>query len=208
MLIELASTGQSWRDIYRLCLSFINPRPIALVSSRAADGSLNLAPYSFYNMVCANPPVVMVSTGLHRDRRPKDTYSNIMATREFVVATVVPTIARPMVACAAELPSGASEFEFSGLTPRPAARVGAMCVAESPVNMECTLRDVISIGEGPGSARMILGNIVAIHVADELIGADGACDPLRLRTVGRLGGKWYADAAEPYELEIPPAPGA
>ncbi|MBK8914228.1 MAG: flavin reductase family protein [Phycisphaerales bacterium] len=208
MLIDLASAGSSWRDVYRLCVSFIHPRPIALVSSRSGDGALNLAPFSFYNMVCANPPVVMISTGLHRDRRPKDTCTNIVETREFVIATVVPQIAAQMAACAAELPRGGSEFDFSGLTPRPAARVKAMCVAESPVNIECTLRDVITIGEGPGSARMILGNIAAIHVADELIGPDGTCDPHRLQTVGRLGGKWYSNVADPYELEIPPVPGA
>lgn len=205
MTIDLTSGAHDWRDVYRLCLSFINPRPIALVSSVSAAGRVNLAPYSFYNMVCSNPPTVMISTGLRRDGRPKDTWTNVNQTREFVVATVVPRIARQMVDCAADLPYGDSEFAFSGLTPAAAQRVAAPLVAEAPVNIECTLRETLQIGDGPGSARLIFGEIRAIHVADEVL-SSGACDPHQLSTLGRLGGKWYCDVTTPYEMEIPPPP--
>ncbi|MGE0481520.1 MAG: flavin reductase family protein [Phycisphaerae bacterium] len=205
MYIDVTARRDDWREIYRLCISFINPRPIALVSTLGADGARNLAPFSFYNMVAANPPVVILGTGLHRDRRPKDTYVNIRDTREFVIATVTAEIARPMVAAATELPYGTSEWERAGLTPAPATRVRPALVRESPVNIECTLRKVETLGDGPGSAHVVFGDVVAIHVADELLGADGAIDPRRLRTVGRLGGKWYCTVTEPYEMEIPPA---
>lgn len=210
MFIDVAAGERNWRDLYKLCISFVTPRPIALLSSISPGGVPNLAPFSFYNMVCANPPIVMVSTGLHRDQRPKDTYVNVEQTREFVVATVTPAIARQMVDCAAELPYGESEFAFSKLTPRPATKVRPPLVAESPVNIECELREIKQFGGpddggiGPGGvSRLLFGRIVAIHVADELLAADGTCDPQRLTTVGRLGGAWYSNTLAPYPMEVP-----
>ncbi|TWT39945.1 Flavin reductase like domain protein [Phycisphaerae bacterium RAS1] len=205
MFVDVKSGAMPWRDVYKLCISFINPRPIALVSTLAADGRRNLAPFSFYNMVCARPPTVIVCTGVRRDGRPKDTLINIQETRQFVVATVTPAIARPMAATAAELPYGEDEFAFSGLTPAAASLVRPGLVKESPINIECGLQQIVSLGDGPGGAQVIFGDILAIHVDDGLL-HDGQCDPNRLRTVGRLGGKWYADAANPYEMDIPEAP--
>ena len=206
MLVDVQSGQTSWRDLYRLCLGFVNPRPIALVSSLSPAGAANLAPFSWYNLVCANPPVVMFSTGLHRDGRPKDTLRNVTASREFVVATVAEGIAEQCVRCASELAYEQSEFDFSGLTPAPAKLVKAPLVRESPVNIECQVRDIVPIGSGPGSASVIFGNIVAIHVADWLLNADGLIDPHKLRTVGRLGGAEYVTVDDPYSLLIPEAP--
>lgn len=203
MYIDLGVAGRDYRDLYRLCISFITPRPIALVSTISREGRHNLAPFSFYNMVCANPPVVMFCPGLKRDLRPKDSFVNVEATREFVVATVDEPLAQRMVACAAELPHGESEFEFSGLTPTPATRVRPALVKESPVNLECTLRQIVAFGDGPGSSRVVFGDIAAIHVRDDLLTADGTVDPHRLRSVGRLGGQWYCNVTAPYEMAIP-----
>lgn len=205
MFIDLSLSGQDWTYVYRLCLGFINPRPIALVSSVSADGRPNLAPFSFYNMVCARPPVVMFSTGLKRDGSVKDTFRNVEATGEFVVATATDDFRQKMVDCAALLPYGQSEFEFAGLTPAPAKRVRPPLVREAKVNIECRLRQVLSFGEGSGSARVVFGDILAIHVADELLDEQKLIDPRRLPTVGRLGGQWYCTVREPYELHIPPA---
>lgn len=205
MFVDVNSGAMHWRDVYKLCISFINPRPIALVSTLSTDGRRNLAPFSFYNMVCARPPTIIICTGVRRDGRPKDTLINIRDTRQFVVATVTPAIARPMAAAAADLPYGEDEFLFSGLTPTPATLVKPPLVQESPVNIECGLQQIVALGDGPGGAQVIFGDILAIHVADELL-AGGECDPRRLQTVGRLGGKWYCNAANPYELEIPEPP--
>lgn len=207
MLVDVRGGAANWRDLYQLCISFITPRPIALVSTISTEGKLNLAPFSFYNMVCANPPVVMVSNGLHRDGSLKHTCRNVEAMREFAVATVTPEIGPAMVRAAAELPYGDSEFEFSGLTPKPATHIRAPLVAESPINIECTLRQIVVLGEGAGSSRVMFGDIVAIHVADHLLTANGTVDPHKLSTVGRLGGKWYANTVNAYEMSIPPAPG-
>ncbi len=115
-------------------------------------------------------------------------------------------IAQQAVDCAAELASGASEFEFSGLTPEPAAKVGAPLVGESPANIECTLREIITFGEGPGSGNAVFGDIRSVHVEDAILDARGRIDPRKLATVGRLGGRWYCNVREPYELAVPEPP--
>src|SRR5574337_2143614 len=153
MFLDLQAEPFDWIRVYRLCIGFINPRPIALVSSISPDGRTNLAPFSFYNMVSANPPVVMFCPSFKRDRGPKDTLVNVEATRQFVVATVTDDFAAKMVACAATLPYGESEFDFSGLTPAPATKVRPPLVKEAKVNLECTLRQVVSFGEAPGAGH-------------------------------------------------------
>lgn len=203
MYVDLQTGQKPWRDVYKLCIGVINPRPIALVSTCSPDGLLNLAPFSFYNMVSANPPVVIFSPTVNRHGGMKDTLRNILDTRQFVIATATADIARQMNACAATLPYGQSEFEFSGLTPTPATKVTPPLVKESPVNIECNLRELKTLGEGPGSGNVIFGDIVAMHVADDLLDDHGVPDPRKLTTVGRLGGAWYANASAPYEMQIP-----
>ena len=123
MYIVLAETDQSWRAMHRLYLSFVQPRPIAFVSTVSADGTANLAPFSFYNMISANPPVVVFCPAINRRGRKKDTLSNIEATGEFVIATVTEAIAEQMNICSTEFAAEISEFEESGLTPLAAKKV-------------------------------------------------------------------------------------
>lgn len=203
MYVNVEARERPSVDIYRLCLGFINPRPIALVSTASAAGVLNLAPFSFYTMVSSNPPVVLFCPTQRRTRTPKDTLRNIRETGEFVIATVSAAIAEPMVKCAADLPPEASEFDFSGLTPTPATKVRPPLVRESPVNMECRLRQIVTTGDDVGGGNAVFGDILAIHVDDAILGADGLVDPHKLNTVGRLGGAWYANVTQPYELQIP-----
>jgi flavin reductase (DIM6/NTAB) family NADH-FMN oxidoreductase RutF len=208
MYVEIGEAFD-WRAAYKLLIGAVNPRPIGLISSISADGLLNLAPFSFFNMCSANPPVLMFVPSLNRRREHKHSYSNVVATREFVVAIVTREIAPQMVRSAAELPAGQSEFEFAGLTPVPAKRVRPPLVKESPVNIECRLRQVVSMGERPGSGQVVFGDIVALHVADEVLRPErDAIDPRRLQTVGRLGEQYYCDVTQPYVMEIPEVPGA
>ena len=203
MYIDIPSGQTSWRDVYKLCIGFINPRPIALVSTCAADGSLNLAPFSFYNMISGRPPVVMFCPTFRRTGVAKDTLLNIRQTQEFVIATVSASLAEAAVRCAADLPYGQSEFEFSGLTPAPATKVRPPLVKEAPVNMECRLRQIVTTGDGPGGGNAVFGDILALHVADEILDDQGLVDPHKLSTVGRLGGAWYVNVTTPYEMKIP-----
>ncbi len=199
---DLSQTQHSWRALYRLFTSFIQPRPIALASTVAADGRLNLAPFSFYNMVSANPPVVMFCPSITRTGRRKDTLLNIEATREFAIATVTEPIAERMNICSVEFEHGVSEFEHSGLTPVPAKKISARLVAESPVNIECALRQIIFFGDQPGAGAAILGDVLAIHVTDEVFLSDKlVCDAARLQAVGRMGGALYARTRDCFALE-------
>ncbi len=202
MYIDLAETDHSWRAMHRLYLSFVQPRPIAFVSTVSADGTANLAPFSFYNMISANPPVVVFCPAINRRGRKKDTLSNIEATGEFVIATVTEAIAEQMNICSTEFAAEISEFEESGLTPLPAKKVKAFVVRESPVNIECRLRQVVSLGDGPGGGQAVFGDVVAVHV-DEAVLTEGdlTCDPARLKAVGRMGGSAYARTTDRFSLE-------
>lgn len=203
MYVDVKSGQLDWTQVYRLCIGFVNPRPIALASTVSPDGRRNLAPFSFYNMISANPPVVVFGPSLRRDRSAKHTLINVEATEQFVIATVTEDIAQQMVKCAADLAYGQSEFDFSGLTPAPARQVRPALVKEAKANLECTLRQIVKTGDQPGSGAVIFGNVVAIHVDDQALDADGLVDPHKLRTVGRLGGQWYCTVTEPYEMQIP-----
>jgi flavin reductase (DIM6/NTAB) family NADH-FMN oxidoreductase RutF len=208
MFYNLEAGQLDWRQAYHLCIGFIQPRPIGWVSTISPEGKRNLAPFSFYNMVSANPPVVFFSAAMNRHGQPKDTLRNVETTREFVVATATVETRQNMVDSAANLPYGESEFEFARLTPRPASLVKPSLVGESPVNIECRLHDVVRIGEGGGAAAVVFGRIVAIHVDPAVLAADGSIDPHKLHTVGRLGGQYYCDVTRPYELHIPKVPPA
>ncbi len=202
MYADLANTEHAWHTMYKLFVTFVQPRPIAFVSTMSADGRRNLAPYSFYNMMSANPPIVVFGPSITRTGRRKDTLLNIEATREFVIATVTAPIAERMNVCSVEFDHGVSEFEKSGLTPIPAKKVGASLVKESPVNIECVLREIKSFGDGPGAGQMVIGEIVAVHVDDAVL-ADGSltCDPARLQAVGRMGGSLYTTTTDLFSLE-------
>jgi len=202
MFIDLSSAEHSWRAMHRLYLSFIQPRPIAFASTIDEQGRPNLAPFSFYNMMSANPPVVVFSPALNRHSQPKDTLRNIRATGEFVIATVTEPIAERMNICSTEFPPGVSEFEQSGLTPLPARKVRAMLVKESPVNIECRLRQIVSLGDGAGAGQAIFGDVLAVHVDDAvLLAGDMVCDPMKLQAIGRMGGDLYGRTTNPFSLE-------
>ncbi|MCC7291081.1 MAG: flavin reductase family protein [Phycisphaerales bacterium] len=202
---EHDSTGSAAaaRDLYRLAITFVVPRPIALVSSISADGRRNLAPFSFYNWVSANPPVLIVCPALKRDGSPKDTLVNILETKEFVVATVAEDMAERMNRCSAAYPRGVDEFAESGLTPKPANRVRAALVGEAAVNLECRLRQHISFGMHGGAGQAILGDVLAIHVDDAVLAADGLVDEQKLRAIGRLGRQGYARTRDAFDLPPP-----
>lgn len=200
MIIDLAQTDKSWRDMHRLYLGFVQPRPIAWASTIGRDGSLNLAPFSFYNMVSANPPVVIFSPALNRDGNDKDTLRNIRETGEFVVATATEDNAVVMNDTSTEFPYGVSEFQAAGLTPLPAVKVRAKLVKESPVNIECRMRQIVSLGCESGAGQVVFGDVLVVHIDDAVIGADGLIDPDKLKAVGRMGGHLYTRTRDRFEL--------
>lgn len=201
MLIDF--TTLSPRDAYNWMADSITPRPIAWVSTISAEGKTNLAPFSFFNGITGNPPTLMFSAVANRGGVKKDTVRNIEATGEFVVNLVPHALTEKMNACAALLPYGESEFEAFGIVSAASTRVRALRVAEAPVAFECTLHTIVPVGEGAGAASVVFGRIVAAHISDAVLGADGKIDPALLDTVGRLGGENYVTTRDRFTLKRP-----
>lgn len=178
------------REVYRFMIDAILPRPIAFVSTRGADGRFNVAPFSFFNAITSEPPLVSIAINQRRGE-PKDTLRHIQDTGEFVVNIVPEALLRQMVKASGDWPADESEFDVTGLTPVPAEVVRAPRVAESPVHMECRLHRLIEFG----TTTLVIGEIVLAH-ADERVLTDGRVDAEKLRPVGRLGGDGYAIVRE------------
>jgi flavin reductase (DIM6/NTAB) family NADH-FMN oxidoreductase RutF len=174
------------RDVYRFLISAVVPRPIAFVSTVNGAGHTNLAPFSYFNAVSSEPPLVTIAIS-DRPGDPKDTLRNIRETREFVVNVVSEPLLDAMVHTAGEWPRATSEFGPSGLTPMPSERVRAPYVAESPLQLECVLHREIPLG----NSILVVGEVVLARVRDEVM-VDGRVDPAKLAPVGRLGGELYA----------------
>ena len=185
---------------YRLLSGAVIPRPIAFVSTISPGGVRNLAPFSFFNAVCSEPPVVSFCPTV---REPlKDTLANVLATREFVVNIVNEAIAAQMNICAAEYPADVDEFEVSGLTAVASDVVKPPRVLESPVSMECRLIEVVDVSRLPRGASLVLGEVVRFHVDDRVVSND-VIDPDKLRAVGRMSANSYVRTRDRFELIRP-----
>jgi flavin reductase (DIM6/NTAB) family NADH-FMN oxidoreductase RutF len=201
MTIDPVSASPS--DIYRLMIGAIVPRPIAFVSTRSPEGILNLAPFSFFTAVSANPPVICFSPMIRSaDGGRKDTLANIELTREFVVNVVSEDFIRQVNICSTEFPPEVDEFEASGLTPIPSDVVEVPRVKESRINMECKLLQVVHVSSKPLGGSLVLGEVVRFHVNDELF-VNSRIDPDRLRAVGRMGGPTYTRTSDRFNIERP-----
>ncbi len=191
------------REAYQWMVGTILPRPIAWVSTIAPDGRTNLAPFSFFQGVTANPPTLMFVPVNSRDGTKKDTVRNIELVPEFVVNLVPRSLAEAMNQTAALLPYGESEFEAYGIAAAPSSRVRPPRVADAPVAFECSLQQVVHIGTGPLAANVIFGNILVAHVSDGALGPDGQADVRKLDLVGRLGGEDYTTTREIFSMVRP-----
>lgn len=177
-------------EMYRFMIDVIVPRPIAFVSTRGAGGGFNVAPFSYFNAITSEPPLVGISIN-RRKGRPKDTLRHIQDTGEFVVNIVPEGLLAQMVRTSGDWPPETDEFELTGLTPAPAEVVRAPRVAECPVHLECRLHRLIEFGK----TTMVVGEIVRAH-ADGRVVTMGRVDAEKLRPVGRLGGDGYAIVRE------------
>lgn len=201
MTIDPGATGP--KDIYKLLVGIIVPRPIAFVSSISPDGVLNLAPFSFFTAISANPPAVCFSPTVRGgDGKRKDTLENIAATKEFVVNVVSEDFARQMNACSADFPPEVDEFAVSGLTPLASELVRPPRVAESRIHMECRLLQIVEVSALPLGGSLVIGEVLRFHVADELFD-NFRVDPDRLHPIGRMGGPTYTRTTDRFEMERP-----
>jgi flavin reductase (DIM6/NTAB) family NADH-FMN oxidoreductase RutF len=191
------------QNVYKLLIGAVVPRPIAFVSTLSREGIPNLAPFSFFTAVSANPPVICICPIRRSGPDPyKDTLRNILETREFVVNIVSEEFAEKMNVSSADFPPEVDEFEASGLTPVPSDLVKPPRVAESHVHMECKLYLAIEVGELPGSGNLVLGEVVRFHVDDQYFD-DFKIDPDKLRPIGRMAGATYTRTTDRFEMVRP-----
>lgn len=189
------------RDVYRLMTSIVVPRPIAWVSTRSKDGVLNLAPFSYFNAVTSDPPLLSISVGRRRGIR-KDTAHNASVTGELVVNLVSRPLLEPMVVTSGDFGPEVDEFEKAGLTSEPSVVVSPPRVAGSPVQMECRTREIFEVS--PGVADLVIAEVVLFHVADGIeVGDDLRIAATALDPVGRLGGSDYTFLGEQRTVDRP-----
>ena len=191
------------RDVYGMLVRAITPRPIAWVSTVSDEGVANLAPYSFFNGVCAKPPTVVFSPVNRRDGSKKDTIINIESNKQFVINMVPFSLAEKMNQTSAEYDFEVNEFSQAGLTEAASEKVKPPRVAESPIQLECELNQIVHVGEGPAAANLVIGTILLMHVDDSVLDDDGNICSAKVDLVGRMGGSSYCRTTERFDLDRP-----
>jgi flavin reductase (DIM6/NTAB) family NADH-FMN oxidoreductase RutF len=196
-------------ELYGILLNSVAPRPIAWVSTLSTSAQPNLAPFSFFNVLCVDPPLLGFSPGLREPKQtgishgePKDTLRNIRETKEFVVNVVTYDLLRPMNVTSGDYDPEMNEFELAKVTPAPSRLVRPARVAESPVSFECKLHQILDFSPAPTSGSLVIGEIVAIHMNDAHM-TDGRLDRNSLDLIGRMGGIQYTRTTERVELARP-----
>lgn len=186
---------------YQLLTTTVIPRPIGFISSLSPEGVANLAPFSFFNAVCGEPPMIMFAAS---NRQPlKDTLRNVHAMREFVVNIVSEEIVEQMNLTAADYAPHVSEFDVCGLTPVPSDLVRPPRVLESPVNLECRVHNIIEVSSKPMGGSVVIGEVIRFHVQDSIIDKDMFIDPEKLKPVARLGGPSYSRIRDRFDMLRP-----
>ena len=192
--------------MHHYLLGAIGPRPIAFASTIDENGQANLAPFSFFNVFSANPPILIFSPARSgRTNTTKDTYNNVKAHPEVVINVVNFDIVEQMSLASSPYPAGESEFVKSGLTPIPSDLVKPFRVKESPVQFECKVNQVIELGTEGGAGNLIICEVVKFHIDERYLDENQLIDQQKIDLVARMGGNWYCRANEHamFELEKP-----
>ena len=184
-------------------LGAIAPRPIAFASTIDANGNPNLSPFSFFNVFGSNPPILIFSPARRvRDNTTKDTLENALETKEVVINVVNYAIVQQMSLSSTEYPKGVNEFDKAGFTMLPSDEIKPYRVAESPVQFECKVKDVIFTGDEGGAGNLIVCEVVKIHISEDVLADDGSIDQHKIDLVARAGGSYYTRARDGF-FEIP-----
>lgn len=188
-------------DTYKLMTGLVVPRPIGWIGTADAEGRPNLAPYSFFQCIATNPPVVLFSAGVTNGHE-KDSLVNARTTGEFTYNLVDASTAEAMNRSAAALDRGVSEFDFAGLTPEPCEAIAAPRVAEAKASFECRVQQIMELGEAPLTHAVVFGQVVRVHVDDDVL--DGTrVDFAKLDAIGRLAGNWYSTTRDQFDITRP-----
>lgn len=206
-MISFEPNQLAQRQVHSYMLGGIAPRPIALVSTISEDGILNLSPFSFYNAFGSNPPIIAFSPARRgRDNTLKDTYNNLISTKECVVNAVTEFMTYQINLASAEFEPDVNEFVKSGLTPIDSDLIKPKRVKESPFQMECKLIQMFNTSNKPGAGNIAICEVIKFHIAEEII-KDGIIHPDLIRHIGRNGADFYTKAfgESLFSLKKPPA---
>jgi flavin reductase (DIM6/NTAB) family NADH-FMN oxidoreductase RutF len=181
--------------VHGYLLGAVAPRPIAFASTLDEEGNPNLSPFSFFNVFSANPPIAIFSPARRgRDNTTKHTYENVKKVKECVINIVNYDMVQQMSLASVEYPKGVNEFVKAGFTPIASEVVKPFRVKESPVQLECIVKDVVELGTEGGAGNLVICEVVRIHINEEILDANGRIDPEKIDLVARMGGDWYSRA--------------
>jgi flavin reductase (DIM6/NTAB) family NADH-FMN oxidoreductase RutF len=192
--------------IHQLLLGSIGPRPICFASTIDKQGNRNLAPFSFFNVFSANPPILVFSPARSgRTGETKHTHDNVKEVAEVVINVVTYDMVQQMSLASSPYPKGVDEFIKTGFTPLESELVKPYRVKESPVQLECTVENVIELGQGGGAGNLIICKVVKIHIDENMMNEAGQIDQTKIDLVARMGGDWYcrANGDAIFELQKP-----
>jgi flavin reductase (DIM6/NTAB) family NADH-FMN oxidoreductase RutF len=192
--------------LHQLLLGAIGPRPIAFASTLDADGNANLAPFSFFNVFSANPPILVFSPARSgRTGQSKDTFNNAKAVPEVVINVVNYNMVHQMSLASSPYAPGIDEFIKAGFTPLASEKVAPYRVAQAPVQFECKVNQIIELGQEGGAGNLIICEVVQLHIQEELLNENGLIDQHKIDLVARMGGDWYcrANSASMFEIKKP-----
>lgn len=186
-------------------LGAIGPRPIALASTVDKEGNRNLSPFSFFNVFSANPPIAIFSPARRgRDNTTKHTYENVKEVAEVVINVVNYDLVQQVSLSSTEYAKGVDEFIKAGLTPIESEVVRPARVKESPVQLECIVKEVVELGKEGGAGNLVVSEVVRLHISEDILDDDGRIDQVKIDLVGRMGGNWYTRSSKGlFEVEKP-----
>lgn len=190
--------------LHNTLLGSVGPRPIAFASTIDKEGNRNLSPFSFFNVFSANPPIAIFSPAKSgRTNTQKDTYHNVKETMEVVINIVNYDIVQQMSLSSTAYSSEVDEFLKAGLTPLASELVKPFRVKESPVQLECIVKEVVELGDEGGSGNLVISEVKLIHIDESILGEDGTIDQNKIDLVGRMGGNYYVRASGDALFEVP-----
>jgi flavin reductase (DIM6/NTAB) family NADH-FMN oxidoreductase RutF len=191
-------------QVHQYLLGAVGPRPICFASTVDKEGNPNLAPFSFFNVFSANPPIVVFApNNSGRDGTPKHTWLNVKEVPEVVVNIVNYNMVQQMNVSAAPWDRGVSEFEKAGFTPVASDFIQPFRVAESPVQMECKVINTIELGQGGGAGNLVIAEVIRMHISEDVLNEEGKIDPRKMDLVARMGGAWYCHATAESMFQLP-----
>jgi flavin reductase (DIM6/NTAB) family NADH-FMN oxidoreductase RutF len=189
--------------LHSYLLGAVGPRPIALASTVDIEGRANLAPFSFFNVFSANPPILIFSPARRgRDNTTKHSFENVKKVKEVVINVVTYSIVQQTSLASTEYPEGINEFEKAGFTPLESIKVKPFRVKESPVQFECKVNEIIELGQNGGAGNLIICEVLLMHIDPKILDDENRIDQHKIDLVGRMGGNYYCRSSYESLFEV------